>query len=156
MNTTDQNSITGRSTVPAPAGPPNEHLETLAGNPWAALALEISHTGGFRLWDVERLVRTAGAQRAGSRVIEGIEQHLADNRLGHFPSRLPTDSTCKVLLYGKSDLNIGYVLSLVHTLATEDVNEDTNAQLHRLDLLLQSITAVMKASRTGGSRGPQE
>ncbi|MFG3055487.1 hypothetical protein ACGFZP_31710 [Kitasatospora sp. NPDC048239] len=145
MNISDQNNLPDQPAVPGPPVGPIDGRFGVPADPWAALALGISFTGGFRLSDIEQLVRTAGAQRAGSRVIEGIEQHLADNLVGHLPGRLPTDSTCKVLLYSKNAPNIGYVLSVIHALATEDANEDTNARVHQLESMLRGITQVSQA-----------
>ncbi|WP_329127312.1 hypothetical protein [Streptomyces sp. NBC_01465] len=106
---------------------------------WAELPALIDFAGGYDLWDVERLVRFAGSQKAGLRIVERVEQQLAENNIGHLPTKLPTDGTCKVLLYNKDQPNLGYVLSLVHELATQDVNDNTNGSIHQLKSLLDGI-----------------
>ncbi|WP_371605061.1 hypothetical protein OG345_41685 (plasmid) [Streptomyces sp. NBC_01220] len=113
---------------------------------WANLPAFIDFSGGYSLWDVERLVRLTGSERAGSQIIKGIEQLLAENNIGHLPAKLPTDSTCRVLLYNRDQPNLGYILRLVHELATQDVDEDTNAHVHQLNLLLGGYVRPTAAS----------
>ncbi|MCM8550510.1 hypothetical protein [Streptomyces sp. STCH 565 A] len=100
---------------------------------------------GFALWDVERLVRFDGSRKAGSRIIERIEQQLAMNNIGHLPAKLPTDSTCPVLLYRKDVPGTGYILHLVHELATQEVSDETKPLVHQLNMLLEARAKLMRA-----------
>ncbi|MFF0698354.1 hypothetical protein ACFYU4_37690 [Streptomyces tendae] len=109
---------------------------------WAKLPALIDFNGGYDLWDVERLVFFDGHQKAGARIVERIEQQLAENGIGHLPTKLPTDSTCQVLLYNKDQPNLGYVLRLVHELATQEVNDNTNPSIHQLNTLLNGISTA--------------
>ncbi|MFD7993758.1 hypothetical protein [Streptomyces mexicanus] len=121
---------------------------------WAKLPAYIDFSGGYDLWDVERLVRFAGSQKAGARIVERIEQQLAENNIGHLPAKLPTDSTCRVLLYNKDQPNLGFILRLIQELATGEVNDDTNASIHQLKTLLDGISAVYQpnAQRDAAAR----
>ncbi|MFJ7114944.1 hypothetical protein ACIQW4_17450 [Streptomyces albogriseolus] len=121
-------------------------LETTAEDAWAELPKLIRFPYGFELWDVERLVRFDGAQRAGARIIERIEQQLAKNNIGHLPTKLPTDGTCQVLLYCKDEPGLPFIVRLVHDLATKDVNDDTNASVHMLHTLLQAMRRTSQAA----------
>ncbi|MGW0692795.1 hypothetical protein [Streptomyces sp. NPDC002738] len=114
---------------------------------WGKLPALIDFAGGYELWDVEMLVRFAGSQKAGVRIVERVEQQLAENNIGHLPTKLPTDSTCKVLLYNKDQPNLGFVLRLVHELATQDANDDTNASIHQLKTMLDGIMAFRPTAR---------
>ncbi|MZE74671.1 hypothetical protein [Streptomyces sp. SID5789] len=109
---------------------------------WAELPNLIAFRGGYDLWDVETLVRFDGAQRAGARIIKRIEQQLALNNIGHLPGRLPTDSNCRVLLYNKDQPNVGFLIRLIHDLATDDVNENTNSTVYQLKSLLDARTKL--------------
>ncbi|MFI9078753.1 hypothetical protein ACIGW8_20135 [Streptomyces sioyaensis] len=109
---------------------------------WAELPALIDFSGGYDLWDVERLVLFAGSQKAGARIIERIEQQLAENNIGHLPTKLPTDSTCRVLLYNKDQPNLGFILRLVHDLATHEADDNTNASIHQLKTLLDGISTM--------------
>ncbi|GAA2271744.1 hypothetical protein GCM10010415_43070 [Streptomyces atrovirens] len=112
---------------------------------WAKLPGYIAAIGGYDLWSVEMLVRFDGAQRAGARIIERIEQRLAANNVGHLPGRLPRDGNCRVLLYSKDQPNVGFILRLVHQLATQEVNDDTNALVQQLKMMLDGNAAVQRA-----------
>jgi hypothetical protein len=108
---------------------------------WETLAHGL-RWAGHEARDVEDLVRLAGAQKAGARVIERIEQKLAKLNIGHLPTKLPTDSTRRVLLYSKEHNGIGYLLSLVHELALQDPADEQNATVRRVDRLLQEVTSL--------------
>ncbi|WP_409473519.1 hypothetical protein [Streptomyces sp. HC307] len=119
---------------------------------WESLAHRL-RWAGHEARDVESLVRIAGAQKAGARVIERIEQKLADHNIGHLPTKLPTDSTRRVLLYSKEHDGIGYLLSLVHELALQDPADELNATVHRLDFALKEVTSLkLNADRRGVNR----
>ncbi|MGP3777134.1 hypothetical protein ACTWJ8_40500 (plasmid) [Streptomyces sp. SDT5-1] len=112
----------------------------------------LAHTlrwAGHEARDVEDLVRLIGSQKAGARVIERIEQKLAEHNIGHLPTRLPTDSTRRVLLYSKENVGVGYVLSLVHELAVQDPADEHNASVNQLDSLLKNITSLSLNARRG-------
>jgi hypothetical protein len=112
---------------------------------WAKLPGYLAAIGGYDLWSVEMLVRFDGAQRAGSRIIERIERQLAANNVGHLPARLPTDSNCRVLIYSRDQPNLGFVLRLVHELATQDVDDNTNASVHQLKVLLDGHAQLQRS-----------
>ncbi|MGY5009897.1 hypothetical protein ACWCY6_17710 [Streptomyces sp. 900105755] len=119
---------------------------------WESLAHRL-RWAGHEARDVENLVRLVGAQKAGARVIERIEQKLADHNIGHLPTKLPTDSTRRVLLYSKEHNGIGYLLSLVHELALQDPANELNATVHRLDFALKEVTSLkLNADRRGVNR----
>ncbi|MET7573358.1 hypothetical protein ABZT04_33410 [Streptomyces sp. NPDC005492] len=120
---------------------------------WARLAATLKFVKGYDARDVEELVRLIGAQKAGARVIERIEQKLADNNIGHLPTKLPTDSTRRVLLYSKEHVGLGYVLSLIHQLAIQDPADGENATVNQLESLLNSISALSRATARSESRG---
>lgn len=110
---------------------------------WAALPAYIEGKGGYDRWDVERLVRFAGSQKAGARIVESIEQELAKNNVGHLPAKLPTDGSCRVLLYIKDKPGLGRVLQLAHELATQDSDETTGSRVLRLEALLDVYRAAV-------------
>lgn len=121
-------------------------------NEWESLAHRL-RWAGHEARDVENLVRLVGAQKAGARVMERIEQKLADHNIGHLPTKLPTDSTRRVLLYSKEHDGIGYLLSLVHELALQDPADERNATVHRLDFALKEVTSLkLNADRRGVNR----
>ncbi|WP_369179084.1 hypothetical protein [Streptomyces mutabilis] len=98
-------------------------------------------------------MRLAGPQKAGARVIERIEQKLADHNIGHLPTKLPTNSTRRVLLYSKEHNGIDYLLSLVHELALQDPADERNTTVHRLDFALKEVTSLkLNADRRGVNR----
>ncbi|MEU6756016.1 hypothetical protein [Streptomyces sp. NPDC046685] len=113
---------------------------------WESLAHRL-RWAGHEARDVENLVHLVGAQKAGARVIERIEQKLAEHNIGHLPTKLPTDSTRRVLLYSKEHGGIGHVLSLIHDLALQDPADEQNATVHQLDELLKGITSSLLNSR---------
>jgi hypothetical protein len=112
---------------------------------WAKLPGYIAAIGGYDLWSVETLVRFDGAQRAGARIIERIEQRLAENNVGHLPGRLPRDGNCRVLLYNMDQPNVGFIIRLVHELATRDVDDQTNASVHQLKTMLDGNAALQRS-----------
>lgn len=112
----------------------------MAEQAWANLPALIDLHGGYDLWDVEQLVLFAGSTKPGAIIIQGIEQKLAEHNIGHLPTRLPTRGKCPVLLYNKDQPNLGYVLSLVHQLATQEVDDGTNGSAHQLKTLLDGIS----------------
>ncbi|MFG2774985.1 hypothetical protein [Streptomyces sp. NPDC048350] len=115
-------------------------------NEWAGLSAYLEGKGGYDRWDVERLVRISGSQKAGARIVERIEQELAKHNIGHLPSKLPTDGTCRVLLYTKTTPGLGSVLGLVHELATQE-DDATNDRVLRLESLLDVYNASMPTVR---------
>ncbi|MBZ6253576.1 hypothetical protein KVH27_35080 [Streptomyces olivaceus] len=122
-------------------------------NEWESLAHRV-RWAGHEARDVEDLVRLAGAQKAGARVIERIEQKLAAHDIGHLPSKLPTDSTRRVLLYSKDHNGIGYLLSLVQELALQDPADERNATVHRLDFALKEVTSLKLNADSRGVNRP--
>ncbi|MCM1973182.1 hypothetical protein [Streptomyces sp. G1] len=122
-------------------------LETANDNDaaWARLP-ELIGVRGYARWDVEMLVRFAGSRKAGARIIERIEEQLAKNYIGHLPAKLPTDSTCQVLLYRKDDPRFGFLLALVQQLATEDMNDSTNPSVYQLQSTLDAMSMVLQAA----------
>lgn len=114
-------------------------------NEWAGLAGQIRFRGGFEKYDVEELVRLIGHQKPGARVIERIEQKLAENNIGHLPTKLPTEGARRVLLYSKDQAGLGFVLHLVHRLATEDPADGNSATVNQLETLLGAIRDLTKA-----------
>lgn len=120
-------------------------------NEWESLAHRL-RWAGHEARDIENLVHLIGAQKAGARVIERIEQKLADHNIGHLPTRLPTDSTRRVLLYSKEHEGVGFMLSLVHELAIQDPADEQNGIVHRLDERLKDITSLW----LGGARRREE
>ncbi|MFF4543660.1 hypothetical protein ACFY1J_05345 [Streptomyces sp. NPDC001406] len=122
-------------------------------NEWESLAHRL-RWAGHEARDVENLVRLAGAQKAGARVIERIEQKLAEHNIGHLPTKLPTDSTRRVLLYSKDHNGVGYLLSLVHELALQDPADERNTTVHNLDHVLKEATSLkLNADRRAGGEG---
>ncbi|NML55138.1 hypothetical protein HHL19_35580 [Streptomyces sp. R302] len=119
---------------------------------WASLAEMLRFQGGFTAWDVAELVRLASSQRAGVRVVERIEQKLAENGIGHLPPSLPLDGSRKVLLYVKSDPNFGFILHLISTLATQDPAEDSNMTVTQLEMLLGAMRKGGETTSQAGSR----
>ncbi|MFF3036472.1 MULTISPECIES: hypothetical protein [Streptomyces] len=111
-------------------------------NPWAELPSLIDFEGGYSLWDVDRLVRLAGSRKPGARIIEGIEKQLAELNIGHLPAKLPTTGTQSVLLYSKDRPNLGFVLTLVHNLATAEANDPTSGLVNQLHSLLNGISTA--------------
>ncbi|MER5737336.1 hypothetical protein ABT117_16880 [Streptomyces sp. NPDC002262] len=106
---------------------------------WAGLPGMLRLKGGFMAWYVADLVRLAGAQRAGVRVVERIEQKLAENGIGHLPPRLPFDGSRQALLYAKSYSSFGSLLHRISTLATQDPAEGNNAKVTELETLLTHL-----------------
>ncbi|MEU5748206.1 hypothetical protein ABZ804_22040 [Streptomyces sp. NPDC047726] len=141
------------NTAPAPADERVPAWEDL--DEWEQLAakLKLLH-GGFVSKDVEDLVRLIGSQKAGARVIERIELKLAEHNIAHLPTKLPTDSTRRVLLYSRESADLGYVLSLVHKLALQEPADGDNATVYQLEALLKGIHAVSQALRREGDRHP--
>ncbi|MBQ0876376.1 MULTISPECIES: hypothetical protein [unclassified Streptomyces] len=119
---------------------------------WARLAATLKYIDGYATQDVERLVRLIGAQKAGSRVIERIEQKSAEHNIGHLPTRLPTDSTRRVFLYSKENTSVGYMISLIHQLAVQEPGGGENATVHQLESLLKGFSAVEQAARRNAGR----
>ena len=113
---------------------------------WGRLAATLKFVNGYGTRDVEELVRLIGSQKAGARVIERIEQKLAEHNIGHLPTRLPTDSTRRVLLYSKEHVGLGYILSMVHQLAVQDPADGDSATVYQLESLLNSISAMSRAT----------
>lgn len=119
---------------------------------WTRLAATLKFIKGYATWDVEQLVRLIGSQKAGARVIERVEQKLAENNIGHLPTKLPTDSARRVLLYSKEHASLGYILSLVHQLATQDPADGENSTVNQLESLLNGISALSRATARSDSR----
>ncbi|WP_328491279.1 hypothetical protein [Streptomyces zaomyceticus] len=121
-------------------------------NEWAGLSANLKIQGGFAEWYVEGLVRLAGSQKAGARIIESIEQKLAQNNIGHLPSKLPTDSTRLVLLYTKDQPGLSFIVRLVHDLATQDPDSGSNVEVRGLHSLLATMVKVEQARETKNHR----
>ncbi|MEU4304955.1 hypothetical protein [Streptomyces rochei] len=119
------------------------------GPAWAAT---LKYIDGYATQDVERLVHLIGAQKAGSRVIERIEQKPAEHNIGHLPTRFPTDSTRRVFLYSKENTSVGYMISLIHQLAVQEPGGGENATVHQLESLLKGFSAVERAARRNAGR----
>ncbi|CAL9285350.1 hypothetical protein SUDANB135_01010 [Streptomyces sp. SudanB135_2055] len=119
------------------------------GPAWAATLKCID---GYATQDVEQLVHLIGAQKAGSRVIERIEQKPAEHNIGHLPTRLPTDSKRRVFLYSKENTSVGYMISLIHQLAVQEPGGGENATVHQLESLLKGFSAVERAARRNAGR----
>ncbi|MGW0032986.1 hypothetical protein ACWDXD_24615 [Streptomyces sp. NPDC003314] len=114
-------------------------------NPWAALHALLDNEGGYLHWPLEHLVRYAGSQRAGARVVERIERELAENGIGHLPGKLTTEGGLRVLLYPKtSDSPTLMLVRLVHELAAQPVSETTPVKVEALELLLNALTKQAK------------
>ncbi|MFF4057687.1 hypothetical protein ACFYZ0_18260 [Streptomyces sp. NPDC001708] len=131
------------ATMPVPTMPGASTVEEA----WAKLPRYLDMIGGYDLWHVETLVRFDGSERAGARIIERITEKLAEHQIGHLPGRLPTDGNCPVLLYSKTNTDIGFLISLVHQLATQDVSDHTSPSVHQLNSLLKGHTALLRALR---------
>ncbi|MFE6639589.1 hypothetical protein ACFVFT_38255 [Streptomyces tendae] len=119
---------------------------------WDSLAHRL-RWAGHEACDVESLVHLVGAQKAGARVIERIEEKLAKYNIGHLPTKLPTDSTRRVLLYSKEHEGVGFMLSLVHELAIQDPADEQNGTVHRLDRRLMEITSMSLHAARGAAEG---
>ncbi|MET9718220.1 hypothetical protein ABZZ46_22720 [Streptomyces rochei] len=128
----------------------NESWDSL--DEWARLAATLKYIDGYATQDVEQLVRLIGAQKAGSRVIERIEQKPAEHNIGHLPTRLPTDSTRRVFLYSKENTSVGYMIRLIHQLAVQEPGGGENATVHQLESLLKGFSAVERAARRNAGR----
>ncbi|MBU8548138.1 MULTISPECIES: hypothetical protein [Streptomyces] len=128
----------------------NESWDSL--DEWARLAATLKYIDGYATQDVEQLVRLIGAQKAGSRVIERIEQKLAEHNIGHLPTRLPTDSMRRVFLYSKENTSFGYMISLIHQLAVQEPGGGESATVHQLESLLKGFSAVERAARRNAGR----
>ncbi|MFC9961924.1 hypothetical protein ACFVIB_31725 [Streptomyces nigra] len=105
------------------------------------------------MWTLETLVRFDGAQRAGARIVERITERLAEHGIGHLPGRLPTDGNCRVLLYNREQPNVGFLLRLVHELATQEYSDNTNPSVHQLDSLLDARRQVQRAAERKAAEG---
>ncbi|WMC84884.1 hypothetical protein [Streptomyces rochei] len=128
----------------------NESWDSL--DEWARLAATLKYIDGYSTQDVEQLVRLIGAQKAGSRVIERIEQKPAEHNIGHLPTRLPTDSTRRVFLYSKENTSVGYMISLIHQLVVQEPGGGENTTVHQLESLLKGFSAVERAARRNAGR----
>lgn len=113
---------------------------------WAKLPDYLAAIGGYDMWYVETLVRFDGAQRAGSRIIKRITERLAEHNIGHLPDQLPTDGNCRVLLYSREQDNLAFILRLVHDLATQEYNDNTNTLVGILKTLLDGHRKVQQAA----------
>jgi hypothetical protein len=114
-------------------------------NRWAALPALLDNHGGYLHWPLEQLVRYAGKQRAGARVVERIEQELAENGIGHLPGKLTPDGELRVLLYTKTNASpLLALVGLVHDLAAQPVSETTHSKVHTLEALLSVIPKPSK------------
>ncbi|MET7927034.1 hypothetical protein ABZT43_24140 [Streptomyces sp. NPDC005349] len=119
---------------------------------WAGLAGQLKFVNGYGTWDVQTLVRLIGSKKAGARVIERIEQKLAENKVGHLPTKLPTDGTRRVLLYSKEHVGLGYILSVIHELALQDPADGENARVNQLESMLKGITMLQRATGRNDGR----
>ncbi|MFB7403350.1 hypothetical protein ACFCZR_24555 [Streptomyces rubiginosohelvolus] len=123
------------------------HDEWASMDGWARLAATLKFVHhGHASRSVEELVHLVGAQKAGARVIERVEQKLAEHTIGHLPTKLPNDSTRQVLLYSKDGAEgLSYIIRLIHELATDGPAASENATVHQLDSLLKAVTSVHTA-----------
>ncbi|MFB6629991.1 hypothetical protein ACFCWY_08855 [Streptomyces sp. NPDC056362] len=115
-------------------------------NEWAALSANLKFQNGFAAWDVQQLVALVGAKKAGARIIESVEQKLAENNIGHLPTKIPTDSNRRVLLYAKDHAGIGFIVRQVHQLALQDPDSGDSGAVRHLEMLLNSVSAMMHTS----------
>ncbi|MGW2496225.1 hypothetical protein ACWCV2_17205 [Streptomyces pseudogriseolus] len=120
---------------------------------WAKLPDYLAAIGGYDMWYVEALVRFDGAQRAGARIMERITERLAEHGIGHLPDRLPTDGNCRVLLYNREQPNVGFLLRLVHELATQEYSDNTNPSVGQLKSLLDGHRMVQQAAERKAKEG---
>jgi len=93
---------------------------------WDNLPKLIEFSGGYLNWNVSELLGLAGAKAAGARIMEDIEQKLADRNIGHLPPRLPRDRACRVLLYAQDRPGLGVVLHVARQLAAGETPEGTS------------------------------
>ncbi|MBM9624442.1 hypothetical protein [Streptomyces zhihengii] len=114
----------------------------MSANEWAGLSANLKFQGGFAVWDIGMLVHLYGAKKAGARIIESIELKLADNKIGHLPTKLPTDGTRRVLLYAKDHVGLGYVINQIHTLAIQAPEAGENATVYQLQGFLNSLSTL--------------
>ncbi|MFE0654642.1 hypothetical protein ACFVZH_39685 [Streptomyces sp. NPDC059534] len=122
---------------------------------WAGLSANLKFQDGFATWDVWQLVKLIGAKKAGARIIESIEQKLAENNIGHLPTKLPTDSTRRVLLYAKDHADTGFIVRLIHELALQEPDDGDNRSVHQLEILLNTISTKSTGSYRVRSVNPQ-
>ncbi|MGA5127689.1 hypothetical protein ACPCAG_30860 [Streptomyces pseudogriseolus] len=120
---------------------------------WAALPDYLAAIGGYTVWTLETLVRFDGAQRAGARIVERITERLAEHGIGHLPGRLPTDGNCRVLLYNREQPNVGFLLRLVHELATQEYSDNTNSSVSIVQTLLDGHRKVRQAAERKAREG---
>jgi hypothetical protein len=105
---------------------------------WNGYAKAIEAGGGFHATTVRELLTVAGKQAAGARIVEDIEQQLADVHVGHFPTSIPRDQNARVMLYNQDRPGLGVVLHLVRRLAEGDSQGTTEAiQILQLETLLR-------------------
>ncbi|MFG2512649.1 hypothetical protein [Streptomyces sp. NPDC048584] len=108
--------------------------------PWKTYAEMIAEVDrGWRQTSVQELLAVAGERKAGRRIIAAIERELAAQRVGYFPTQLPTDQTAFVLLYNQDLQGVGSLLHLVRQLT--ETGTSTNSQIITLHALLHQLQA---------------
>lgn len=90
---------------------------------WDNLPELIEFNGGYLNWNVSELLGFAEARAAGARVVESIEQELAERNIGHLPRRIPRDRSCRVLLYTQDRHGLGVILHVARQLAAGETPE---------------------------------
>ncbi|MCX5078753.1 hypothetical protein OHA84_38005 (plasmid) [Streptomyces sp. NBC_00513] len=113
---------------------------------WDNLPRLIEVNGGHLDWNVSELLGLAGARAAGARIVEDIEQRLAERKIGHLPPRIPRDRTCRVLLYTQDRPGLGLVLHSARKLAEGQAPEgmSVNDQVGVLATLLRMYRPAAK------------
>lgn len=120
---------------------------------WNNLPKLIEVSGGYLTWNVSELLGLAGARAAGVRIIERIEQELAERNIGHLPPRIPRDRTSRVLLYAQDRHGLGVVLHVARQLAAGETHEGMSVddQVGVLTALLDMYQrASEKAAKVSG------
>lgn len=106
---------------------------------WEKYRIWIETDGGYRETGVYELLSMAGEQVAGARILKGIEQALAAEKIGHFPTQLPRNKDARVLLYTQDLQGPGSLLHLVRKLTETGTSTNSeivthHALLHQLQL----------------------
>ena len=104
---------------------------------WEKLALLVEQSGGYHEVRVLELLTWAGKQTAGSRIVQNIEEELAAQHIGHFPTRIPRNQNARVLLYNQNQQGPGGLLHLVRQLT--ETGTSTDLQIVTLWALLRQI-----------------
>ncbi|MFJ4988790.1 hypothetical protein ACIP9H_33940 [Streptomyces sp. NPDC088732] len=105
---------------------------------WDNLPEMLSVSGGYVVWNVSELLALAGARAAGARIVEGIERELAAHDVGHFPTSIPRNKNASVLLYSKTQPNLGSILHQARQLTEGQMPPNTTPDelIFRVGMLL--------------------